>query len=250
MKSKGLSQSWLEVAEEILDASRKRMFVRDYERFCGLKLPEPGKDRYFRLHVLEEMIQQGLVRKSSDRLILGSLETSEWITEALLSGDREVWGFVDRNFSGENARKFDDTHLKQIGQEGEIWVVDEYRRRLPDSMSLKVVHVSLRDDTVGFDLVTPSVQYPEHLHHVEVKTSVRPTPYFEFFISRNEYEVGAVDENWVLLLVRKDQGIFNVYGHVFHPSLAAVAPKDSVDFACWSSMRVRLDPSHTFPGLP
>ena len=92
-----------------------------------------------------------------------------------------------------------------------------------------MVHVSLRDDTVGFDLVTPSVQYPEHLHHIEVKTSVRPTNYFEFFISRNEYEVGAVDENWVLLLVRKDQGIFNVFGHVFHSSLVALAPKDSVD---------------------
>ena len=250
MSAEKLTQAWLEVAEEILDASRKRMYARDYERFSMLKIPVPGKDLYFRRHVLEEMLQQGLVRLASERLILGNLETSAWITEALRNGDGKVWGFADKNFQRASGRKFDDEHLKQIGLEGESWVVDEYRRRLPDSLCDIVVHVSLRDDSAGFDLVAPSVLYVDQLHHIEVKTSVRPTSYFEFFISRNEFEVGAMDDSWVLLLVRKEQGAFKLFGHIFHSSLAAFAPTDVGDNARWESLKVRLHQSETFPGLP
>lgn len=241
---------WLEVAEEVVAFSRKRGTVDDYKRRCNLIPPEPGKDRYFRLKVLGEMLQQGLVRIINDRLSLGAIDAPSWLTAELLNGDGAAWAFVEKNFSETSARKFDDQHLKEIGLDGESWVVSEYRHRLPDSMHEKVIHVSLKDDTAGFDIVAPSLNHEAHIQHMEVKTSVRRTAYFEFHISRNEYEIGASDERWVLLLVKKEEGSYFPFGHLFHSSLVSMVPKDVSDLARWQSVRIRLSSSAVFKGLP
>lgn len=244
------TSSWLEVAEEVVAFSRSRGTVDDYKRRCNLIPPEPGKNRYFRLKVLDEMLQQGLVRITNERLSVGEIEAGSSLAAELLNGDGAAWDFVEKNFSETSARKFDDKHLKKIGLDGESWVVNEYRNRLPNSMCDRVIHVSLKDDTAGFDIVAPSLNYETHIQHIEVKTSVRRATHFEFYISRNEYEVGASDERWVLLLVKKEEGSYLPFGHLFHSSLVSMVPKDVTDIARWQSVKIRLSSSSVFEGLP
>jgi hypothetical protein len=247
---RALTDSWIEVASEIIEASESRWTVEDYKRFCGLQLPEAGKDRFFRLNVLAEMLQQNLVVLEDGRLALGDPNNSTWLCNELRRGDTAAWSFVEASYPAKTARKFDDQHLKEIGLEGEKWVVEQYREKLSAEFLDRIRHVSVTDDTLGFDIASPSIQYKSRYLHIEVKTSVRATSKFEFYLSRNEYEVSRKDQNWVLLLVRKQAGLYEIFGHAYHSTLHGLVPIDVDDSGSWASAKLSLASADVFRGLP
>ena len=195
-------------------------------------------------------MQQGLVVLEDGRLALGNFTNSKWLCDELHNGDTEAWSFVEANYAQKYARKFDDEHLKKIGLEGEKWVLEQYKSSLGTEFVGGVRQVSLTDDTLGFDIVTSSLRYRGQYIHIEVKTTVRASPRFEFYLSRNEYEVGLKDPKWVLLLVRKQSGLFEVFGHVHHGSLVNLVPEDVDKSGSWASAKLSLDSSDVHNSLP
>jgi hypothetical protein len=224
--------------------------LEDYKHFCNLQLPEAGKDRYFRLNVLDEMLQQGLVAMADGRLALREPGESTWLLGELRRGNKEAWSFFETSYPEKYARKFDDSHLAEIGREGEEWVVTQYKTELSTDSRSMVRHLSLTDDTLGYDIAAPSLKYDDYYLHIEVKTSVRCAQRFEFYLSRNEYEVSSQDPNWVLLLVRKERGQFKVFGHTQHAALAQLVPVDTHDAGSWASARLSLASSDVYQGFP
>lgn len=250
MTDRRLTDSWIEVASEIVEASESRWTVEDYKRFCGLQLPEAGKDRFFRLNVLAEMLQQNLIALEDGRLALGDPNSSTWLCNELRKGDKAAWSFFEAAYPAKSARKFDDRHLKEIGLEGEKWVVEQYREKLSAEIFDRIRHVSVTDDTLGFDIATPSMKYNSRYLHIEVKASVRATSKFEFYLSRNEYEISLKDQNWILLLVRKQAGLYEVFGHAYHSALASLVPVDVDDSGSWASAKLSLGSADVYHGLP
>ena len=250
MTDRALTASWIEVASEIIEASESRWSVEDYKRFCDLQLPKAGKDRFFRLNVLAEMLKQNLIVLEDGRLALGDPNNSTWLCNELRRGDTAAWSFVEASYPAKTARKFDDQHLKEIGLEGEKWVVEQYREKLSAEFLDRIRHVSVTDDTLGFDIASHSIQYKSRYLHIEVKTSVRATSKFEFYLSRNEYEVSRKDQNWILLLVRKQAGLYEIFGHAYHSTLHGLVPIDVDDSGSWASAKLSLASADVFRGLP
>ena len=244
------SPLWLEIAEDIFDACDHRLSIDDYKRACRLKPARMGMDTHSRMRVLQQMLQESLIQILDGRLALGHADDSEWLMSQLMEGERAIWEFADRHFIGAKSVKFNDERIKQIGLAGERWLVNQYLSILPEDRAPLVEHVSLVNDAAGFDIKSPRIRDSNVLAHIEAKTSVRPGNYFEFFLSRNEFEVGCRDPAWVLVLVTKNEGDHRVYGHMFADQLEALVPSDVSPDCKWSSAKFRVDRRAVFPDLP
>lgn len=248
MKIEGISEKWLAIARDVIEAAKNRWSVQDYKRACRLHAPKIGEDFYYRTIVLDRMLQEGLVMIQDERLRLGSPQGATWLQTQLLNGSRLAWEFTEATYGDGIQDKFNADKLRGIGEQGEMFVVESYRKTLPSWLADNVTHVSLKDDSLGFDIVTPSVSNHELTLHVEVKTSVRPGDDFIFFLSRNEYEVAQKDRNWVMLLVGKVEGAHQLLGRLYCEDLEPIMPVDIDKNAQWASVRVRIDRASLIQG--
>lgn len=122
--------------------------------------------------------------------------------------------------------------------------------RLPKSKVSQVRHVSLVDDSLGYDIVTPTVNSGESLHLLEVKTSVRPGKEFDFYLSRNEYRVGLNNVNWSLVCVRIVRNEPQILGHLPISRILDRFPVDQDDSVKWASCRVTVSQELLTEDLP
>ncbi|MEV6873978.1 DUF3883 domain-containing protein [Amycolatopsis sp. NPDC051128] len=160
------------------------------------------------------------------------------------------------------ARKVDIELLNAIGAEGEETVVSDCRKYLADrgreDLAVRVVRVSLRDDTLGYDVSSPDCT--GRLHHLEVKATRSLGESVDFYISRGEAEKGQADPMWALVVVRQDiiSSPDNMsmrvagwlpYGEIA-PSLPADAPPRPNRKGKWQSARISVPEGSLFDGLP
>lgn len=245
-----LSSSWTEMAKDVLVAARKRWSLEDYIRTIKLVEPKFGKSYLDRRNVLDLMLQHQIVCIADERLMLGQPDQSAWFSNLINNGSQKAWKLLDGYFPSEIVRKFDAEALMELGLAGEKWVVNEYTNCLKLHDSDLVKHVSLINDTLGFDIVTPSLILAGKDLHIEVKTTSRPGGKVSFYLSRNEFEVGMTDPRWVLLIVQMIDGDFTVFGHCFASQFETILPEDRVDFATWNSVKITLQTTDVVRGLP
>lgn len=249
MKLDHFSDQWYSIAKDVIEAAKNGWSVEEYKRACMLHAPRLGKDYYYRKDILDRMLYEGLVSIQDEHLRLGSIKYASWLQTQLTNGSGLAWEFVTEIYGDIEDAIFDAQILKEIGLEGELFVLEAYRRELPPGLESRIAHVSARDDTKGYDIIAPSVIKSDHMCHVEVKTSVRPGNDFIFFLSRNEYEVACRDRNWALILVSKTEGSYKLLGRLYSEHIQNIVPIDKDDTAMWASVRIRKNRSDFIQGL-
>lgn len=93
--------------------------------------------------------------------------------------------------------------FKRIGDRGEQIVVQLEREYLmrngrPD-LAKKVNHISKKDDTVGYDIL--SFELDETEKQIEVKSTLKPIGFSQMFLSSNELEVATNKSNYNFYIV-------------------------------------------------
>jgi hypothetical protein len=145
---------------------------------------------------------------------------------------------------------FDRHLLEEIGLKGELAVISELKTQLDVNFHKRIQHVSLKDDRTGFDIVAPSVLSTSQNRKLEVKTTCRPGKHFNFYISRNEYEVGCRETSWRLVFVELNDGIPNVLGNLTINTLLDRVPIDQGNDITWKSAKVKILKSEIIDSLP
>jgi hypothetical protein len=143
-------------------------------------------------------------------------------------------------------------HRTLLGERGEEFVVDCCRSELESlgrsDLSNRVRRVSLVSDSLGYDVLAPSIGSSDR--HLEVKTSTRrAVGSFEFFISRNEFEASRREPTtWALVACRAGQDGIALVGWCRGAALFAYLPDDQNGH--WTEARVRLPDSVLAEGFP
>ena len=112
----------------------------------------------------------------------------------------------------------------------------------------QVQRVSLVSDSLGYDVWAPSIGATSR--HLEVKTSTRLAfGSFEFYLSRNEFEVGRREAAaWALVACHIDGERVADVGWCRAAALGAYLPDDQNGY--WTEARVRLPRAVLVDGLP
>ena len=203
----------------------------------------------FRMRSLNSLVEQGFITIQKDRLVLGALSPAPWLLDGIAAGNVEAWEICDCYPS--TARKFspDEVSLSLVGFQGEEFVLSRIRETLPYSLHKGVKHVSLTDDTAGYDILFVGSMDGEH-QHWEVKTTSRSSENFNFYLTRNEWNSARVIPNWYLVLILKNSEGHKVFGHLNGLSLISYFPVDSHPRFRWSVTKGEVCPDEVFSGLP
>ena len=141
----------------------------------------------------------------------------------------------------------------EVGVAGEVAVVEACRSDLMSlgraDLALAVQQVSVLDDSLGYDVVAPMITGPMRL--LEVKTATNPGPIFQFFLTRNEYEVGRRESGlWSLIACSYRPGAdgASLLGWCRAVALQPYLPNDAN--GRWTEALVRLPLSALFSGIP
>ena len=236
---------------EVLTAARKRLSVKDFQVQCRLSPVENGKSFFDRIRVAENLIRDKLIEVDDGYLRLGAQNIPPSLINDLKDGSELAWEILDCLEPTSNTlKKIDLELLSRIGLEGELAVVRDLKNNLPDSEWPKVKHISLIDDSAGFDIHAPSVRNPEAILLLEVKTSPRPGPNFSFYISRNEVRVAQQNLNWVLLGVSSTPSGYRVLGSLDLFQFIDYLPLNQHPQGHWESAKITVPTSLFKNGLP
>jgi hypothetical protein len=151
-------------------------------------------------------------------------------------------------------RVFDDEFRKLVGQVGEEIVFRRVQVELTElgypNLVASVRHVSLYDDTAGYDIVAPCIDESERL--LEVKSTTRKGQSVEIFLSRNEAMMGVQRPNWWLVIchvtdIEGRQG--EILGWVQGEFLSNRLPQD-LPGGMWQSVKIEIPVEEIVAGLP
>lgn len=147
--------------------------------------------------------------------------------------------------------RFDADLLRRIGDVGEDAVMKQCQSFLVQhdhpELARLVRRVSLLSDQLGYDIVSPNLAGVEIQLEVKCFSGRRP----DFYLTRNEYEVGVRLRNWALVLCRMDgYDDAEVVGWTTLDPMRESLPLDRDLSVAWQTARVRLDWLDVHPGLP
>jgi hypothetical protein len=240
-----------ELILEVLKAASDRISTRDFDIQCQLAPATTGKSYYDRLRVAEKLIDEGIIEKTDDQLRIVAKVAPSWLKEGLLTGSAISWEILEAiDIKGKIKGKIDVELLAAIGFEGENEVIRQLKNVLPCHLASRITHISLKDDSAGFDIASPSTVHNDATRLLEVKTSSRPGADFKFFISRNEARVASLNENWRLVAVLRHSQDYRILGHLNYAHFSSTLPTDSSSFSKWESASVTVPVDLMAPGLP
>ena len=242
---------WDELSLEILNAARLGMAVKDFEIQCRLKPISNGKSYFDRIRVAESLIQDKLIVVEDGYLKLSKNTIPDSLVETLATGSAIAWEILDCiDPPRKQLLKLDHDLLRKIGLDGELAVLNELRQHLTDHVYEKVRHISLIDDSAGFDIQTPSIKNSENFVLLEIKTSVRPGDLFTFYISKNEARVARQNNNWFLIGVESSPNGFNVLGSLMLNSFSDFLPVNQSPNGEWETAKILISKKSFTNGLP
>jgi len=245
------SQVWDELALEVFRAARLGMARKDFEIRCRLVPNENGKSFIDRIRVTDFMLQENLVCLEDGCLKVVKQSVPDSLLEKLATGSEIAWQILECiDPPNKLARKLDLELLKRIGFNGEITVIKELESNLETAYIPKIRHVSLVDDSAGFDIQSPSIRSGEETVLLEVKTSVRPGQLFTFYISRNEARVGRQNPNWFLIGVEVLNGNYRVLGSISFPAFSDFLPLNQSEACEWETARISIPKKNFCQNLP
>lgn len=239
-------KTWFDLAIDVVNAAQKKISIHDYKANAKLEPYAIGTSYQYRVDVLQELITSGVIWLNGNFLELGNTDSLEWLQSALLSGSEKAWEFADSvDYGNEKKKKFDMKHLSEIGRIGEDFIISLLQESIPQEAHGLIKHVSTIDDTLGFDIVAPSTVNIDKGSLLEVKTSVRDSSSFDFYLSRNEFEVGRKRPDWSLIAVTIRNGKPELLGHLFAHQIESRVPRDIDQNVKWQSSHFKLE-KHMF----
>jgi hypothetical protein len=174
-----------------------------------------------------------------------------WLLQGLETGSELSWKIVENCSPTDQVLRKIDLHLLQkIGLEGELAVIEQLKKCLPTSTQNRIRHISLVDDSAGFDIHTPSVKNSDNANLLEVKTYSRPGNQFCFYISRNEARVASNNENWRLVGVIRKQTGCDILGTLQFNQFSRLLPLDTSSYGTWESAKINISSTAFTPELP
>jgi hypothetical protein len=232
-----------QVALEILRIGKAE---NDFDSFVSASILKPvgaGVTHSDRMRVLESLLNEGCLRLEGGKFFSDTGHVPSWLIDGVAEGFVEAEEVANELLeSPDQRKKFDAEILAQIGLKGEQAFVRALREHLPASATIN--HVSLFDDTLGYD-VEISAPGARRLCF-EVKTTSRNSREFGFFLSRNEANVASgLGENWLLGLVQIKEGVASVLGTSPSGSILSKLPQDKSADVRWASISCSLE----FSGL-
>lgn len=242
---------WDEISLEVISAARLGLPVRDFELQCHLAPFSNEKSFLDRLRVADSLIQEKVIYIDDGHLRLSQNAVPESLVDKLLLGSEVAWKILGCISPTPKALgKLDQDLLNKIGKNGEFAVIAELKNQMSESEFKKVLHVSLYDDSAGFDIQSPSSRNTEDSALLEVKTSVRPGGLFTFYISANEARIGRLNRNWFIVGVESSPSGFSVFGHLPFDTFSDLLPLNQSESCEWQSARVSASKKAFRQGLP
>jgi len=236
---------------EILALISPRISIEDFDINCQLAPVASGKSYHDRIRAAEWLLERGTLVRDDHNLYIPSKLNLNWLKPALLNGSDLAWSTLAiLDPEGKNETKFQSEFLHEIGLGGELSVIRELQACLPAKEIERIKHVSLNDDSAGYDIVAPSVSLTELNLLLEVKTTSKPSDTFEFFISRNEARVASQNSNWRLVAVLKQAENFMILGHIRFKVFAEWLPQDANPLGRWQSAKIRVSMNQISGALP
>lgn len=231
------------------EAASKKMLFEDFKLQARHSL-SLGKGFQDQLTVLEALIDEDYIALVDSRLTLAHLVESEWLKSSIYDGDPEAWDFVDL-YPNQNW-KFDPNDMTNhlLGLHGEAYVIQQLKQAIDIDIHSRIKHISLYDDTAGFDIQAPSRFEINPDAQIEVKSSTRSGSVCRFFLTKNEYLKSQTLPNWNLVFVRKIHGKFEIVGHLTANQLTALVPHDVSSNVEWASVVAVFEEHDFLPGLP
>lgn len=229
------------MAVETLISARRRITVKEFKNYCNMITPEVGKSFYDRIRVAEFLIEKETILVSDGRLVLNPDSKHLWLEGEIFDGSANAWEIAQAiDVSGQLERKFDNTLQVQLGLEGELAFISFLKVNLTEKQRLTIKHVSLTDDTAGFDVSYFSGIHKDGFDLFEVKTSSRISRTFNFFITRNELNVANSEPNWRIVAMRKIDSKYEFLGLLRLSQFSSYLPKDIHASSKWTSASVTV----------
>jgi len=230
--------TWFIKISELVRFASKGTSLSEFKNY-GLMQAEPGLTYSDWVAALEWLISQNLVFLDGNFMRLSKLQSiPEWLEPSLLEGDEAAWSvFKDLDQYGKLQWKFDTEALSDLGLAGEKYVVEVLKSQIPEKLHSQILHVSLQDDSLGYDIACPDPANLESILYLEVKTSSRPRADFTFFLSRNEFNVSRKPE-WRLVMVKKENKVFQLLGTLTKSSFSSLVPREVDSSVRWESIKV------------
>jgi len=233
---------------EVVRAARNREYFEDFKT-RGRLASDIRSGYQAGMAAFSDLSEQGFVKLQSGLMVLDTLSPAHWLTAGLLNGDKESWEICDAYPLKSRKFKPDLLNLEAIGREGEDFVVSWLTLNLEPAHHPRIIHKSLTDDSAGYDISSPSRKLQGQIL-LEVKTSTRVGPDFNFHLSRNEWHTALSHPNWYLLLVSKVQGSYRFFGYLDSQSLVSYFPSDRHKAFRWTSASGQLGSDDVFAGVP
>lgn len=244
--------AWKEMALEIIELSKLQLSFDDFKKYCLLQEKTIEKSYDDRMDILNFFLNNGIILLREKKLYLGQLPKDGEFYNLLVSGDKNAWQVATNTFSENNIENvFDDAYLKEIGEIGEKFVLDELRNIIPNEYHKEIDQVSQRNDRLGFDILTPSIGDYDKKVLLEVKTTTRPYGDFRFYISLNEFHVSQKrSEIWYLVFVKITNNVPELMGHMSAGILSDKMPDNCSDRVNWQSSKIYAHEDWIKDGLP
>ena len=226
--------------------------MRDFKGILKLRPAELGISYTYVWDVLLQLNDWGVIKIVDDRLRINDLRRIPWLEEELLFGNRECWSLVNSVENQSNKPlKFNPEILMRLGLEGEMYVLNQLRNALPTDLHQSIFQISTIDDTAGYDIRAPSVLRDGVIQYLEVKTTSRPIlSTFDFYLSRNEFNIGIKDPNWSIVGVSFLDGSPSLMGHIKAHQIESRMPENRDYGVKWETVKVQIEPSLWREGLP
>jgi hypothetical protein len=229
------------MAVEALSSARKKITVKEFKNYCNMITPEVGKSFYDRIRVAEFLIDQETILVHDGRLILNQHSRHLWLENEILDGSQNAWEIAQAiDVSGELEQKFDNSFQMQLGLEGEMAFISFLEVNLPEIQRHTIKHISLTDDTAGYDVSCGSIFKKDEFDLFEVKTSSRISNSFNFYITRNEVKIANSEPNWRLAAMRKVDSKYEFLGLLRVSQFFSYLPKDIHAASKWTSASVAV----------
>jgi len=221
----------------------------DFNLFSGLS-KDFGLGFEDHARALDFLLSEGTVRESHGTLKIRSLANSPWLAAVIAEGDSRTWQLIDSLPSKAWRYSPDEVANRELGLRGELFVMDELRKKLDEDLHEQIQHVSLVDDSLGYDIYSPSLFEVRGEVRLEVKTTSRPGNDFIFYLSRNEFEVGNSIKNWFVVFVKINEARPALLGHLGVGDLVERVPRDADSDFKWQTIRGKVDTRELVTGLP
>jgi hypothetical protein len=237
-----LTPEWMRMVSEVLDFAKRQVSVKDFRNYSLIAESDNGMSYYDRLRVADFLVESKVVSITDDHLEIVSNDVPDFLEDILIKGDGRAWTLIDSfNFDETKIIKFEQQLLTKIGLNGEHFFIEYLKSLLPSGCHSEIKHISLTDDTKGFDIVAPNLSNQKILDFWEVKTSVRPGNRFRFYLSRNEFEKSQVVSGWKLVAIHQSLEGLQAIGYLSGESLRSLVPKDNHPNSRWQTVAISLD---------